>query len=1299
MSISKVSGAALSPPQSPVPRSPSPLSRNATSSALPANADAFDAFVQAGNPSHPDHAVWVERYSGSLRSPGKDSAGDSGSTHKMKTSTKYPHASSSRVRPALSNVDFPAPPNDTIRASPQKANGERSQALNSLTNAEEDHLESLSNSERRRRRRRKRDKGKEKAQAPPVPPPRTTSHAALNEPTSLSHIPEAQSESSTSRPGSQESVPVYATSLGSIPSPTMHVPARFIVQQGSNFSSPVMRSTQQDVLQVPQRSLQGGSLSTQSRTYTRASEDHLRGGLPLVRLGSGFHSSAASINSRRSIDFRLPEADTAKIRHDTKQSWRGIDAIMSPLRNAVGPRRSEKYVVAPSRDGRAPTPILRPSVDTGDHARGASPLPSPSATKLTFQSHVLNDELNTRNARPADLQSNDTPQADLQRKSSSTAQGNVPSIAGPASLVPFTERQADDARSSPDEDAQKPQSLRSKRRLRRKSTESSKSFKQDKQAALNSSIPSPGVLMDDGSSIGSDRERHGRQVSSRETGKRALGYQLYSKDDMEGRRSTLSRTHMSPSLQDQISAEDALSAMTPLHSTVDRHAMLSSLCSSQSAQHLGRYDDQKEFLNDSRNRMVRSGSVQNLGSVSPPKHKLTHSASVDEEMRSQFDSNSFFIPPSYSSRSFSDTFYLDPTPPTTAQSRSIDGSKSMPPTPLSPAFPTLSRQRSASRIKLNGVLSRMRREKTPSLANLPKSQSQSAAWDDAHHDEGQADLPKSQSANLAYDAGVGLGIEAPGDTASPDRKMPERRWRQRLHSFTSSKSPKAQQQPWSVPSNDIPPVPPAKDHDARRQLLYDVVDNSLNIPQNGTEKAMLSPTIHKSLSPALLTEDNHEADEVASFVGSEEAEQERRKDMDRGSWSALSHFELPPDKTYEASERANKLHSSSASHLLHRNETTDQYEENADPHVLPIAGLSMTTRRASRSDLSHSKVTNPPSALNLSHSTRNQKRTLTPPPPSSRRTEDAGDSFTLPHLEADQPESQAAILHRSPSLSHSGKHKGGESSNGESPIPGTKPRSSFAGDRDRSPVLHQAGWFDGMPPPSPSKNSAAASMRKIFGLKSPRSVSSSTFGHPAAAKPSMSGARNVSSPIMPSFTDTLAEGRPSMHIAGWSPNVGSDYDAARSTRENSPSVDRDGSESFMLMSSSSTVDRVPAVAGSFIMMGSSSSLSLQGSENSPQPGSVRQGVRRGTPVLGSSLSHSTSSLRDKAQVHPSPSINQSADLEAFDKMLRDSAKEDAARIRQIAARSTTTEDGTQTPVRTTFSSPQASPQVVSTSVL
>lgn len=639
-------------------------------------------------------------------------------------------------------------------------------------------------------------------------------------------------------------------------------------------------------------------------------------------------------------------------------------------------------------------------------------------------------------------------------------------------------------------------------------------------------------------------------------------------------------------------------------------------------------------------------------------------------------------------------------------------------------------QRSFSRInggrKISGVLARIRRDKTPSYPQLPKSDSLTASASGSLQSCSQTQLPHSPNSSSFIDrsASIGLGIDTlpnpngKGTPTEPSRPHHEGNWRNRLPSFSSGKATKAVQSNQLGADSTPPHLPPTPqslgDDGQRRKLLYEAVERSLSdnyvIPAANVPSAA-SPTIHKTLSPAFLSETKHEADEVGSFIGSDDAEEERLADSKRGTWNSMNGYELPPDKVFERSSPVTPRIDVQPAPPLHQStDTSDGLSTDAQFASQPMSGprrfpsadgerLSMTNRRTSRPSPS-SKFKTVPNALDLSPSKMSCVDTG-----SDEYLRSYDDSKASPFIN-DQPgnSSPAPAFPSTPGSAvasptvESKRSRNHSMSNTFLGAGASKPRTSFAADRDRSPVMHQA-WADLPQSPSPK----ASAVRKFFGgNKSPLSRSKGrSASSNALMSPSLSSFGNYGSPVFAngpseSYSDQRLEAHAfeqtpsSVSGAMWSPHSGTNVAPTGQAADGRTTPAGAGSgyglaEAASISSSqpfSSLDHSSPSVHPSTPkarMDGSANGLhndvsfgSATGPEGSIHSIAMTEAGRTSTPSLSSkSVSASTSHNRLGATTPGAGSTttaHSAAEWDAFDRMLRDRAKEDAQRLREIAQR-------------------------------
>ncbi|PWN37643.1 uncharacterized protein FA14DRAFT_170442 [Meira miltonrushii] len=708
--------------------------------------------------------------------------------------------------------------------------------------------------------------------------------------------------------------------------------------------------------------------------------------------------------------------------------------------------------------------------------------------------------------------------------------------------------------------------------------------------------------------------------------------------------------------------------------------------------------------------------------------------------------------------------------------------------PSSPVDETLKRQiahqRSYSRMmnqsqsssntgKISGVFSRMRKDKTPSFSHFPGSDSHSTSLSGS---TSQLNLisPSQSPVQDDRNSGVGLGIDTVSmqsskGTNTSDQHFPsspspqqpvrspsgESGWRNRLPSFSASRAAKAQKgEKGRTDSNQQqppapPPIPrqPSSSQMQRQQLLYEAVAHSMSDNSMVQKTVPPSPTIHKTLSPALLREERHEADEVGSFIGSEEAEEERLADSRRGTWNSFSNFELAPNKVYDASgEMSNSSQpptidiqgpSIPKSNTTPSNLTSGSFSSPITPQINEppnsrlrasrsfspdFMNLSMTARRLSRSS-SNPKFQMVPQALDLSPGKANNLRRHESPsdgmefePYDDRTSPFLGNSPAIHDNNGKEaigslsfPSSPGQLSiggngneskrNRNLSIGSTllGNITGGGNNNGN-PSNTIKPRSSFAMDRDRSPVVNQA-WAD--LPPSPSPRSSA--VRKFFAsaAKSPlrpgkiRTTSINTLMSPGRPSFQAGSPNDVAFPVSPA----LPSGQSSMFADVWkqespSPRTngnahagmpsGSSFNSTSGyplTQSASTSSLQQVSQDYSSQSSSPIAQlRQVGIPRGMPSQSLHSSTSLNDSlhkewiAHNGSSSALNGGGTGGSSINAESIYSNQSSRNITSQrmidsSQPQIQATNEADLQAFGRMLRESAKEDAQRVRQIAKRS------------------------------
>lgn len=674
--------------------------------------------------------------------------------------------------------------------------------------------------------------------------------------------------------------------------------------------------------------------------------------------------------------------------------------------------------------------------------------------------------------------------------------------------------------------------------------------------------------------------------------------------------------------------------------------------------------------------------------------------------------------------------------------------------------------------KISGVFSRMRREKTPSYPLLPGSDSHSTSLTGS---TSQLNVVSPSQSPVQDDrnSGIGLGIDTASIPSSKGTNISEQHypgspspqqsvrsptseggWRTRLPSFSASKAGRVHKSERSraESTQSPPPIPRQKSHDQiqRQQLLYEAVAQSMGENVMAQRAVAPSSTIHKSLSPALLTEERHEADEVGSFIGSEEAEEERLADSKRGTWNSFSQFELAPNKVYDASGEMSNSTSTQAptidiqgpmstsipkSNTTPSNLTSGTFSSPMTPqinepnsHLRPSRSfspdamhLSMTARRLSRSS-SNPKFQTVPQALDLSPQKAHAVRRVESPS-DGMDFESYDDSRTSPFLNKSPGREAFGSLSfpsspgQSPLTGNGNEPKRSRNLSIGSTLLGNitgsnsngigsnviKSRSSFAMDRDRSPVVNQA-WAD--LPPSPSPRSSA--VRKFFNssVKSPlrpgKMATASMNALRSPGRPSFQGEspNDGSFPVSPA----LPSGQSAMFADHWkteSSKSNGNMQTGMAIGSNSQIV-ASGYPLTQSASTSSSLQQVSISSQDHSSSQSSSPIVQLRQAGIPRgistsrlhsPSSLNEGAQKdwitnngsfGVSGTGSSTNtesvHSNLSSRnitsqrmiDSSSASQMGTATNEADLQAFGRMLRESAKEDAQRVRQIAQRSVST---------------------------
>ncbi|UZJ55081.1 hypothetical protein CBS101457_004401 [Exobasidium rhododendri] len=376
-----------------------PSAANAGQSFTPSSNDNFDAIVQAANPSHPNHAAWVEKFGGSVprRTLARSASGDdeekdvdvnrrrSGSIKQRRSRANTygskrseiadqrkqeeptaietymgrmrsrTHTSASESRPPyhLQDEDLPQP--ETRRS-----------------------IDELNRKKRKKKKRKDDEKGRERA--PPVPPPRTTSHGLQTAPLEplMSSLTSNASPSTTTSfldPLVTPKTPATSTFFGSNHSRNTSASHHTPTSPHDNPQSPV-RTMSNKHTTSSSSSFRGYPSSSTADAPTRLSSMHPRDGSidqgrslatqTATKTGHPFHRNFGN-GSRPSVDFAvLEEISPRRESVDSNAIRRSFDALVSPFRSV----RENSFIVrkgmgplTTSAISPSPPILLTPSID------------------------------------------------------------------------------------------------------------------------------------------------------------------------------------------------------------------------------------------------------------------------------------------------------------------------------------------------------------------------------------------------------------------------------------------------------------------------------------------------------------------------------------------------------------------------------------------------------------------------------------------------------------------------------------------------------------------------------------------------------------------------------------------------------------------------------------------------------------------------------------------------------------------------------------------------------------------------
>jgi hypothetical protein len=888
------------------------------------SADAFDAIVQAANPSHPNYAAWIEKFGGTTprRAAVKDSdsnshlEGNESPDRRRRRSGSHNGSRGANALPlnAIDQQEAAASSSNIRSRSHSLGGNERSPKIGTKGQDGETLLQERRASEemaRRRRRRRKREKEKERSVAPPIPPPRTTSHALTQlsptmlppaSPTTYQMTPSSTSQSHSTYAESSRGhssfaenyrppiapprsplrlSPNHTRTISAQMSSTSTLPGRHELA-AANAATSARTSPVQGRFDAETPMRQSSKLP---RSMEGADPEYLsaRNADSPTQTISGHSISVSRKGSLRSVDFALPEEPPARGSLDNYNIRKSFDALVSPFRN-VSKSSNRKMVVPKKEDSSkanaAATPILKSAiVDTSHQYTNPSPTAFVPPPARPLSRVVDEGEYRNTPAPPLPQPQSRQPLENAQEVPVHPLLVTTPSKANETGGLTEEGEDFHDAKSdeggngtSAEEKGHHSTGSTIKKRSKKKTLNQRSSTKALKGAAASDGIGSNGL-------VGFPRASRPREKKDSSA----------SEGDVQDsvRKSLL--VVREPDL-----VKNGGEERTAVPQFTDQHPL--------------------DPLATDMYEVDRQADSRSANQVAEQPQYAYAMPSAEAHWRERFDQ---YALPSPSNPSTGD-HYKDDTASSPISSELLTTSESN--THKNGVrldeFPQKTSSRTSSR-GFASVMARMRRERATSISPLKGIPM-------------NGDLESLEEKGPA--APFGLGIATP---ASEGPEMPQKRWRNRLASFSgkSPKSSKAVEEAWRTDYMDapLPPMPPKamKVLVARRPSAQtDVLGRDNNRPtlqealsQGANNKRVAqtaplasrefdkktdsftgkvgSPTIHKTLSPALLTNRGHEADEVVSFIGSEGDAEDKRM-----TWNSLNKIEMESNEGVEEAKTA-----------------------------------------------------------------------------------------------------------------------------------------------------------------------------------------------------------------------------------------------------------------------------------------------------------------------------------------------------------------------------------------------------------
>lgn len=890
--------------------------------------DAFDAIVQAANPSHPNHAAWIEKFGGSTprRALHKDSDNNS-SSHlegsespgRRRRRSGSHNGSRFNVLP-LNAIDQQeaATSSSRIRSrSHSLAGSEKPPKIGAKGQGQGQEMETSAQERRpseevaRQRRRRRREKEKEKSAAPPIPPPRTTSHvlapvlpimlppaSPASHHMSPSSTSQSQSTYAESSRGHSSIAETYRPPIAPPRSPlrlspnhprtiSAHIPSNSNLlnrhETATNAATSVRTSPVRGRFDAEPPTRQSSKMPRPTQGAGPEYMSAVNADSPTQTI-SGHSISMSRKGSLRSVDFALPEELPGRGSLDNYNIRKSFDALVSPFR--IAGKTNNRKMAAPKKkdlnkaNAAAAASILKSATVDAPHQYTTSTPTAFVAPPARPPKRVADDGTVRNTAAPSLPQ----PQSRQPKEDVVAKTQEVPSyplhVTTPfkaSEMGGLTEEGEDfhDAKSdeggngsSAEDRGHRSTGSTIKKRSKKRTLNHRSSSRGLKSAAATDGLQSDGSKALPRASI--PQEKRDSSASEGEVQDSVRKSLLVVREPNIGK----------------IQVEDRELAPQSTH-----EQMLDSLVK-----------DQHEMDRRADRRAALQAAEQ-------PQYAYAM-ASAEVDWRERFDQYSLPSP----SNPSTGNYYKDDTASSPLSSELLTTSESnMHKIGVRlEEFPQKTSGRTGGQ-GLAGLMARMRRERATSMSPLK------ASSNNGDMDTLEEKIPA---------APFGLGIATP---ISEGTEIPQKKWRNRLASFSgkSTKTPKAVEEDWRTDYMDapLPPMPPKamKMLVARQQSEQMEVNRERHrtIPQEapvqvagnkrGAQTAPLasrefamrsgsftrevgSPTIHKTLSPALLTNRGHEADEVVSFIGSEGDAEDKRL-----TWNSLNRIER---ESIDGSEQA-----------------------------------------------------------------------------------------------------------------------------------------------------------------------------------------------------------------------------------------------------------------------------------------------------------------------------------------------------------------------------------------------------------